>query len=406
MREDLSENVLYFELCQDLGIFYKTMLKKLREMIIRRRKLLLFFSIFVIVFIILYLYKGWLNVELLQHIANYFGLSLSILFVILLTPVLLLIIWIIPKWYVKPLDNKALGESQSEFDREKEKRKLEDDTRKTLAQIIGGVFLLFGIFVTYNTYRLNVDQQNLTREGQITDRFSKAVEHLGSNEQSIRIGGLYALERIARDSSKDQYTVFQIISAFISVRSPRTKDNTEKPLPLDVVVGLYILTDEKNRFHKETQFSIQEIVLTNSNLRGATFIGANFRKMDFSDSDLRNARLWEANLELSDFINANLSGANFTRSLLEGSSFRYANLTNANFEDSIFSSDEGNSERYGSIDLRGADLTGVKFSEKQLESIVIDKNTKIPKELENRKNKLIEQSEQILIDLETEGLGW
>jgi hypothetical protein len=43
----------------------------------------------------------------------------------------------------------------------------------------------------------------LTEQGQVTDRYTKAIEQLGSKELDVRIGGIYALERIARDSAKD-----------------------------------------------------------------------------------------------------------------------------------------------------------------------------------------------------------
>ncbi len=40
----------------------------------------------------------------------------------------------------------------------------------------------------------------LTEQGQVTERYTKAIEQLGSDKLDIRIGGIYALERIARDS--------------------------------------------------------------------------------------------------------------------------------------------------------------------------------------------------------------
>jgi len=40
----------------------------------------------------------------------------------------------------------------------------------------------------------------LTEQGQVTDRYTKAIEQLGSDKLDVRIGGIYALERIARDS--------------------------------------------------------------------------------------------------------------------------------------------------------------------------------------------------------------
>jgi hypothetical protein len=42
-----------------------------------------------------------------------------------------------------------------------------------------------------------------TRDGQIADRYSKAIEQLGSSTIDVTIGGIYAMERVARDSPRD-----------------------------------------------------------------------------------------------------------------------------------------------------------------------------------------------------------
>jgi hypothetical protein len=42
--------------------------------------------------------------------------------------------------------------------------------------------------VTVRTYRL-------TQQGQITDRYTKAIEQLGAEKLEVRLGGIYALGR-------------------------------------------------------------------------------------------------------------------------------------------------------------------------------------------------------------------
>jgi hypothetical protein len=59
----------------------------------------------------------------------------------------------------------------------------------------------------------------LSREGQVTDRYTKAIEQLGSEKLDVRIGGIYALERIARDSARDHPTVMEVLTAFIREHS-------------------------------------------------------------------------------------------------------------------------------------------------------------------------------------------
>jgi hypothetical protein len=66
----------------------------------------------------------------------------------------------------------------------------------------------------------------LSREGQVTDRYTKAIDQLGSEKLDVRIGGIYALERIARDSAKDHPTVMEVLTAFI-------RDHSREPWPVD-----------------------------------------------------------------------------------------------------------------------------------------------------------------------------
>ena len=66
----------------------------------------------------------------------------------------------------------------------------------------------------------------LSREGQVTDRYAKAVEQLGSDKSDVRIGGIFALERIARDSAKDHPTVMEVLTTFI-------REHSREPWPVD-----------------------------------------------------------------------------------------------------------------------------------------------------------------------------
>ena len=82
------------------------------------------------------------------------------------------------------------------------------------AGLVAGGALVFTA-LNFNLLRRNSEQTDqwqrrtheLTEQGQITDRYTKAVEQLGSDKLDVRIGGIYALERIARDSATDHPTV-------------------------------------------------------------------------------------------------------------------------------------------------------------------------------------------------------
>src|SRR5664280_1223412 len=79
----------------------------------------------------------------------------------------------------------------------------------TLAVLGAGV----GLAYTARTYRLS-------REGHLTDRYTKAVEQLGSDKIEVRLGGIYALERLMRDSSTDQPTIVEVLAAYIRQHAP------------------------------------------------------------------------------------------------------------------------------------------------------------------------------------------
>src|SRR5262245_9957834 len=56
------------------------------------------------------------------------------------------IVWFIPKWQAKSLARKPLAENESEFSREKDLLEFESDARKTIVQLVGGIFLITGLF--------------------------------------------------------------------------------------------------------------------------------------------------------------------------------------------------------------------------------------------------------------------
>ncbi len=53
----------------------------------------------------------------------------------------------------------------------------------------------------------------------MTDRYTKAIEQLGSDKLDVRIGGLYALERVVSDSPGYHPTVMEVLTAFVREHS-------------------------------------------------------------------------------------------------------------------------------------------------------------------------------------------
>ncbi|WP_254711203.1 hypothetical protein [Streptomyces lunaelactis] len=64
--------------------------------------------------------------------------------------------------------------------------------------------------------QLQVSQGELSvgKEGLITDRYTAAVVNLGDDAIDVRLGGIYALQRIMEDSPRDQPTVANVLTAY------------------------------------------------------------------------------------------------------------------------------------------------------------------------------------------------
>src|SRR5947209_20071799 len=69
----------------------------------------------------------------------------------------------------------------------------EASTRTGFIAGLAGLAALGGLAVTSRMYQL-------AQQGHITDRYTKAIEQLGADKLNVRLGGIYALERIAVDS--------------------------------------------------------------------------------------------------------------------------------------------------------------------------------------------------------------
>src|SRR5262245_8067515 len=80
--------------------------------------------------------------------------------------------------------------------------------------VLGG-----GLILTNNANRAqqaaNLKQLKITEQGQITDRFGRAIDQLGSDKLDVRLGGIYALERLMHDSPADESNILEVLTAYI-----------------------------------------------------------------------------------------------------------------------------------------------------------------------------------------------
>jgi uncharacterized protein YjbI with pentapeptide repeats len=185
--------------------------------------------------------------------------------------------------------------------------------------------------------RRNYEQ---TEQGQVTDRYTKAIEQLGSGTIDVTIGGIYALERIAHDSPRDHPTVMEVLSACIREHSReqwpkpdpdiRTRERSTRP---DIQAALTVIG------RRETEHDVQPIDLANADLTraklasaalgGADLTNAKLTDADLTGADLTQAKLTSADLSRAELADADLTGADLPRAKLVGADLTGADLTGA-----------------------------------------------------------------------------
>jgi hypothetical protein len=175
----------------------------------------------------------------------------------------------------------------------------------------------------------------LSREGQVTDRYTKAIEQLGAEKLDIRIGGIYALERVARDSARDHPTVMEVLTAFIREHSrepwpPSDPDRHEQERSTrpDVQAAITVVG------RRDPECDIRLIYLNGADLTGADLRDADLNSADLAHTDLRRADLSEADLSQAILLGTNLTGAD-----LSGADLLEANLSSAILKDARWPDD-------------------------------------------------------------------
>lgn len=141
-----------------------------------------------------------------------------------------------------------------------------------------------------------VSAQSYTEQGPITDRYTKAIGQVGDDKLDIRLGGIYALERLAVDSQRDHSTVVEVLSAFVRERSRqggaekppiaclRSKDDSPFPCPTtDVQAALTVLGRLPERDG-----------ISRGDLSCAYLVGADLSEANLAEANLRGADLTEA----------------------------------------------------------------------------------------------------------------
>ncbi|MEH2005200.1 pentapeptide repeat-containing protein [Nostoc sp.] len=142
------------------------------------------------------------------------------------------------------------------------------------------------------------------QDKQIREGFAKAIELLGNEKIETRLGAIYILERIAKDSTQDHWTIMEVLTAFVRENAPLKKEEEQESpkIRTDIQAALTVI----GRRNTENEQEKQRLDLSNIDIRGVDLIKANLERADFISSNFEGALLMQARLQNVEFYNVNL----------------------------------------------------------------------------------------------------
>ncbi|WP_405681200.1 pentapeptide repeat-containing protein [Streptomyces sp. NBC_00868] len=287
--------------------------------------------------------------------------------------------------------------------------------RSALVACVAAIGAGIALVYTARNYRLS-------QRGQVTDRFTKALERLGSEQVYVRIGGVLALEQIVQDAPGQATHAAKVLGHFVRHRTParsaapqsderatRVADLLEvlghvarrrararqaaaaepnaadSTLPMepnaDVQAALTALTRPASRTHVDEReiLALAGLHLTRANLGNADLTCADLRSTDLTDacltkadlthSDLRDAHLSHANLDGADLTRADLRFTRLIRASLDGAHLTDADLTGAHLTSADLSSADLTRARLTNARLTDADLGWADLTDADLRGV-------------------------------------
>ncbi len=295
--------------------------------------------------------------------------------------------------------------------------------RTALLALLAGLLAALGAYYTHRTFGLN-------RAGQITERFTRAIDQLGRSELDVRLGGIYALERIARDSKDDHPQVVEVLTAYIreharwrdrpsepgsrpespgpahpqveairalervATGSQPAKSTSAKPAAerdigdrgdlleprTDVQAAMSVLgrrdqlRDRSGDYLDLAGTDLRHLVLVGADqahLEGARLAGAHLENAHLSWARLNGANLHQAHLQGADLHSAQLQGADLRSARLDDASLNWAQLQDAALTEAHLERANLYGARLERADLMGAHLEEAFLQQAQLQGALM-----------------------------------
>ena len=231
------------------------------------------------------------------------------------------------------------------------------DVRDIALFVGGSIALSFAGWRTVSASR----QADTAESGQVTERFTKAVEQLaartpsGEPNYTLRMGGIYALGRIAKDSPSDAQTVFDVLSSYVQTEAPRTPP-PEGPYP----------EPEWDELGKPPlRQDLAAVMAVCRTVTPLVEVKVDFSGADLTQADLSGARLHQGRFIRTTLIEATLNGTSFAQAQFDYAFLSSASGDNCDFSDACLYRAVIRESRFHSGNFLSADLCMVDACESE-----------------------------------------
>ena len=208
-------------------------------------------------------------------------------------------------------------------------------------------------------------------EKRITELYTKAVEQLGSEKAAVRLGALYALERLGQDHPDHRQTTVNVLCAYLRMPHDPGTGGGERQVRLTAqgILAAHLRETAESRYWAGASLDLTGATLVDLDLTGCRVQRADFTEAEFhGDARFDGAAFAEtARFDRAGFRGvARFSGARFT-----GQAWFYATEFHslASFDEAVFADacrfEEaafGDTARFDEVDFRGvARFDGAEF---------------------------------------------
>lgn len=196
----------------------------------------------------------------------------------------------------------------------------------------------------------------------------------------VRVGAIYALERISKDSIRDHIQIMEILTAYVRENAPvkdleparepffPSRPRTDIEAAIDVLARRSIEAirlEHSKKFRLDLRnVDLSGVSVVGGSFEGAFFTGSRLEAVSFRSTNLRAVRLSQCLLNHAEFFDTNLDGAildgstinrvgGWNNSIISAASMRGVSLACADITAiNHFPSDKTHSPTFGSKDTK------------------------------------------------------